>query len=141
LEIDILSLMGMEVDNDIDEDEGEVGQDAKDLMMLERWRARRKLGVEDDGGEENGDDEDLGFDNIDSDDDSSDCDGGGDDDSSDCDIVFACTAILQVLMRSLLLYAATVGGFKPDSTWPFSRLGGTWWRSSWAYAGGGLRVG
>ena len=50
LEIDILSLMGMEVDNNIDEDEGEVVQDAKDLMMLERWRARRELGVEDDGG-------------------------------------------------------------------------------------------
>jgi hypothetical protein len=36
-------------------------------MMLERWRAWRELGVEDDGGgEENENDEDLGFDNIDS---------------------------------------------------------------------------
>jgi hypothetical protein len=36
-----------------------VVQDAKDLMMLERWRARRELGVEDDGGgEENENDED-----------------------------------------------------------------------------------
>ena len=87
LEIDILSLMGMEVDNNIDEDEGEVVQDAKDLMILERWRARRELGVEDDGGgDENENDEDLGFDNIDSDDDSSDCDdGGGDDDNGDND--------------------------------------------------------
>jgi hypothetical protein len=87
LEIDILSLMGMEVDNDIDEGEGEVVQDAKDLMMLERWRARCELGVEDDGGgEENGDDEDLGFDNIDSDDDNSECDdGGGGDDNGDSD--------------------------------------------------------
>jgi hypothetical protein len=33
LEIDILSLMGMKVDNDIDEGEGEVVQDAKDLML------------------------------------------------------------------------------------------------------------
>jgi hypothetical protein len=90
LEIDILSLMGMEADNDIDEDEdeGEVVQDAKYLMMLERWRARCELSVEDDGGgeENNGDDEDLGFDNIDSDDDSSDCDdGGGGDDNGDSD--------------------------------------------------------
>jgi hypothetical protein len=88
LEIDILSLMGMEVDNDIDEGEGEMVQDAKDLMMLERWRARRELSVEDDGGgeENNGDDEDLGFDVIDSDDDNSDCDdGGGGDDNGDSD--------------------------------------------------------
>jgi hypothetical protein len=90
LEIDILSLMGMEADNDIneDEDEGEVVQDAKDLMMLERWRAHHELSVEDDGGgeENNGDDEDLGFDNIDSDDDSSECDdGGGGDDNGDSD--------------------------------------------------------
>jgi hypothetical protein len=73
LSIDIDSLMGMEVDNDIDEDEGEVVQDPKDIMMLERWRARRDRVVQDDGGgEDSGDDEDLDFDNIDSDDDNSD---------------------------------------------------------------------
>ena len=38
LEIDILSLMDMEVDNDIDEDEGEEVRDAKDLEILEQWR-------------------------------------------------------------------------------------------------------
>jgi len=73
LSIDIDSLMGMEVDNDIDEDEGEVVQDPKDIMMLERWRSRRDRVVQDDGGgEDSGDDEDLDFDNIDSDDDNSD---------------------------------------------------------------------
>jgi len=41
LEIDITSLMGMEVDNDIDEDEGVEVQNAKDLRMLERWRIER----------------------------------------------------------------------------------------------------
>jgi len=35
LEIDITSLMGMEVDNNIDEDEGDEVQNAKDLIMLE----------------------------------------------------------------------------------------------------------
>jgi hypothetical protein len=73
LSIDIDSLMSIEVDNEVDEDEGEVVQDPKDIMMLERWNARRQIGVqEDEGGEDNTDDEDLDFDNIDSDDD--DCD-------------------------------------------------------------------
>jgi hypothetical protein len=75
LEIDILSLMDMEGDNDVDEDEGEVVQDAKDLIMLEEWRAQRdRHVVEDDGvGVENGYVEDLReLDNIDSDDDYSD---------------------------------------------------------------------
>jgi hypothetical protein len=75
LEIDILSLMGMEGDNDVDEDEGEVMQDAKDLIMLEEWRAQRdRHVVEDDGvGVENGYVEDLReLDHIDSDDDYSD---------------------------------------------------------------------
>jgi hypothetical protein len=65
--------MGMEVDNDIDEDEGEVVHDPKDIMILERWRARRDRVVQDDGvGEDSGEDEDLDFDNIDTDDDISD---------------------------------------------------------------------
>jgi hypothetical protein len=77
LEIDLDSLMGMEVDNDIDEDEGEVVQDAKDLMMLERWRAERDRLVSDDDNSDSDtdDEEDLReLDNIDSDDDNSDSD-------------------------------------------------------------------
>ena len=82
LEIDILSLMGMEVDNDIDEDEGDEVQDAEDLRILERWQMERD-GVEDDvDDDDDGDDEDDGDDarhlrelnNIDSDDDNSDDD-------------------------------------------------------------------
>jgi hypothetical protein len=63
-DIDMFSLMGMEVDNDIDqddgdEDEGEEVQNTKDLQMLDRL----KLGDDNDG-----DEPDL-LDNIDSDDD------------------------------------------------------------------------
>jgi hypothetical protein len=85
LEIDILSLMDMDVDNDIDEDEGDEVQDAKDLQILERWRMVRDGVVEDDKDDEDSvDDEDDGddarhlieLDNIDSDDDNSDSDGG-----------------------------------------------------------------
>jgi len=37
-------------------------------------------------------------------------------------IVLACAAIMQVLMRSLLLCADTFSGFEPDSSrWPFYR--------------------
>ena len=94
LEIDILSLMAMDEYKDIDEDddEGEVVQDAKDLMMLERWRALREQGVEDDGGgEETTRRDEDGFDNTDSGDDSSDADNGEDngedngDDNADSD--------------------------------------------------------
>jgi hypothetical protein len=36
-------------------------------------------------------------------------------------IPLACAALLQILMNSLLLCAAIVGGFEPDSSrWPFS---------------------
>jgi hypothetical protein len=78
LEIDILSLMGMEVDNNIDEDEGDEVQDARDLRILERWRMERDGVVEDDvDDDDDGDDEGDGddarhlreLDNIDSDDD------------------------------------------------------------------------
>jgi len=77
LEIDLDSLMGMEVDNDIDEDDGEVVQDAKDLMMLERWQAERdRLVSDDDNSDSDTDDEEnlRELDNIDSDDDNSDSD-------------------------------------------------------------------
>jgi len=47
LSIDIESLMDMKVDNEVDEDEGEVVQDPEDIIMLEKWRACRELGVED----------------------------------------------------------------------------------------------
>jgi hypothetical protein len=65
-DIDMFSQMGMEVDNDIDqdhgdEDEGEEVQNAKDLQMLER------LQLGDDNDDNNGDEPDL-LDNIDSDD-------------------------------------------------------------------------
>ena len=70
MEIDILSLMGMEVDNTIDEDEGDEVQDAKDLQILERWRMVREGVVEGDAHDEGDtDDED-----DDIDDDNSDCD-------------------------------------------------------------------
>jgi hypothetical protein len=36
-EIDISALMSMEEDNDINEDEGDDVQDARDLLLLERW--------------------------------------------------------------------------------------------------------
>jgi len=66
-DIDMFSLMGMEVDNDIDqddgdEDDGEEVQNAKDLQMLER------LQLGDDNDDNDGDEPDL-LDNIDSDDD------------------------------------------------------------------------
>ena len=66
------SLMGMEVDNDIDEDDGDEVQNANDLQMLERLR----LG--DDNDDNVGDEVDF-FDNIDSDAD----DNEGDDDEGD----------------------------------------------------------
>ena len=77
LVIDLDSTMGMEVDNDIDEDEGEVVQDAKDLMMLERRRAKRDRLVSDDDNTDSDTnyEEDLrDLDNIDTDDDNSDTD-------------------------------------------------------------------
>jgi hypothetical protein len=66
-DIDMFLLMGMEVDNDIDqddgdEDEGEEVQNAKDLQMLER------LQLDDDNDDNDGDEPNL-LDNIDSDDD------------------------------------------------------------------------
>lgn len=73
LVIDIDSLIDLEVDNEVDEDEGELVQDPKDILMLERWMARRCRGVQDDeDGEPSGVDEDSDFDNLDSDDDGSD---------------------------------------------------------------------
>ncbi|XP_066398379.1 uncharacterized protein [Miscanthus floridulus] len=82
LEIDIGSLMGMEVDNEIDEDEGEEVQDARDLRMLERWQMQRDGVVQEEvhdddyGDDEDDDDSDdlRELDNIDSDDDDSDRD-------------------------------------------------------------------
>jgi hypothetical protein len=80
LEIDILSLMGMEVNNDIDEDEGDEVHDAEDLRILDEWQMQRDRVVEDDvEPDDDGDDDDDGdearhlreLDNIDSDDDSS----------------------------------------------------------------------
>ena len=65
-DINMFSLMGMEVDNDIDQDDGdeddEEVQNAKDLQMLER------LQLGDDNDDNDGDEPDL-LDNIDSDDD------------------------------------------------------------------------
>jgi len=82
LQIDILSLMGMEVDDDIDEDEGDEVQDAEDLRILEQWKMEHDRVVENDveqDDEDDGDDEDdrddeddVELDSIDSDDDSSD---------------------------------------------------------------------
>jgi hypothetical protein len=61
-DIDMFSLMGMEVDNDIDEDDGEEVQNAKDLALLERlWFG---VAIDDNDG-----DEAEMLDNIDSDDD------------------------------------------------------------------------
>ena len=73
LEIDILSLMGMEVDNAIDEDEGDEVQDAKDLQILERWRLVREGAVEGDAhAEDDTDDEDGDIDDYNSGSDSDD---------------------------------------------------------------------
>ena len=66
-DIDIFSLMGMEEDNDIDEDEGDEVQNAKDLRMLERLQLGGDID-EDEGDEDDRDEADC-FDNIDSDDD------------------------------------------------------------------------
>jgi hypothetical protein len=80
LEIDILSLMGMEVNNDIDEDEGDEVHDVEDSRILDEWQMQRDRVVEDDvEPDDDGDDDDDGdearhlreLDNIDSDDDSS----------------------------------------------------------------------
>jgi hypothetical protein len=79
LEIDILSLMDMEVENDIDEDEGEEVRDAKDLEILEQWRMVRDGVVEADEDDEEVEDDNphlRELDNIDSDDDNSDSDDG-----------------------------------------------------------------
>jgi hypothetical protein len=55
--------MGMEVDNDIDEDEGDEVQDARDLRILDRWRMERDGVVEDNvDNDDDGDDEDDGDD-------------------------------------------------------------------------------
>ena len=62
IDISISSLIGMEEENDFDEDEGDEVQNAKDLRMLERLQLGGDFDV-DEG------DEDEGFDNIDSDDD------------------------------------------------------------------------
>jgi len=107
LEIDIGSLMGMEVDNEIDEDEGEEVQDARDLRMLERWQMQRDGVVQEEvhdddyGDDEDDDDSDdlRELDNIDSDDDDSD----RDDDSTPEILPFAeiitrpCNTILLLL--------------------------------------------
>jgi hypothetical protein len=61
-DIDMFLLMGMEVDNDIDEDDGDEVQNAKDLALLER------LQLGDDNDDNDGDEADM-LDNIDSDDD------------------------------------------------------------------------
>jgi hypothetical protein len=61
--------MSMEEDNDIDEDEGDDVQDAKDLLLLERWQRQRDgVVVDDDDGD---DEDDRELDNIDSDDEES----------------------------------------------------------------------
>ena len=69
LEIDIASLMGMEVNNDIDEDEGDEVHDAEDLRILEEWQWRRDVVVEEDVDH---DEDERELDNIDSDDDTTD---------------------------------------------------------------------
>jgi hypothetical protein len=72
-EIDISALMRMEEDNDINEDEGDDVQDAKDLLLLERWQ-RQHDGVvldEDDDDDDGDDEDDQELDNIDSDDEES----------------------------------------------------------------------
>jgi hypothetical protein len=69
LEIDIDSLMSMEVNNDIDEDEGDEVHDAEDLRILEEWQWRRDVVVEEDVDH---DEDERELDNIDSDDDSTD---------------------------------------------------------------------
>jgi hypothetical protein len=72
LEIDILSLMSMEVNNDIDEDEGDEVHDADDLRILDEWKMRCDVVVEDDV--EPDDDDSRELNNIDSDDNSMDDD-------------------------------------------------------------------
>ena len=59
--------MGMKEDNDIDKDEGDEVQNAKDLIMLERLQLGDDID-EDEGDEDDRDEADC-FDNIDSDDD------------------------------------------------------------------------
>jgi hypothetical protein len=72
-EIDISALMRMEEDNDINEDEGDDLQDAKDLLLLERWQRQRDgVVLDEDEDDDDGDDEDdRELDNIDSDDEES----------------------------------------------------------------------
>jgi hypothetical protein len=61
----------MEEDNDIDEDEGDDVQDAKDLLLLERWQRQRDGVVVDDDDDDGDDEDDRELDNIDSDDEES----------------------------------------------------------------------
>ena len=97
LEIDILSLMGMEVNNDIDEDEGDEVHDAEDLRILDEWQMRRDVVVADDV---DSDDNLRELDNIDSDDDSTD----DDDERSPAILPFAeiisnsCNTILLLIL-------------------------------------------
>jgi hypothetical protein len=69
--IDIFALMSMEEDNDINEDEGDDVQDAKDLLLLERWQRQRDGVVLDDDNDDGDDEDDRELDNIDSDDEES----------------------------------------------------------------------
>jgi hypothetical protein len=95
LEIDILSLMGMEVNNDIDEDEGDEVHDADDLRILDEWKMRRDVVVEDDV---EPDDDDLReLDNIDSDDDST------DDDDERSPAILSFTEIISISCNTILL--------------------------------------
>jgi len=77
LEIDISSLMDMEENNDIDEDEGDDVQDAEDLRILEKWQRERDGVVQDDEelrileNRQTDDEDDAELDNIDSDDEDS----------------------------------------------------------------------
>jgi hypothetical protein len=97
LEIDVLSLMGMEVNNDIDEDEGDEVHDAEDLRILNEWQMRHDVVVADDV---DSDDELRELDNIDSDDDSTD----DDDERSPAILPFAeiisnsCNTILLLIL-------------------------------------------
>ena len=106
LEIDISSLMDMEENNDIDEDEGDDVQDAEDLRILEKWQRERDGVVQDDEelrileNRQTDDEDDAELDNIDSDDDSTD----DDDERSPAILPFAeiisnsCNTILLLIL-------------------------------------------
>jgi hypothetical protein len=91
LEIDIVSLMGMEVNNDIDEDEGDEVHDAEDLRILDEWQMRRDVVVAD-------------SDSDSTDDDSIDSDTDDDDERSPAILPFAeiisnsCNTILLLIL-------------------------------------------